>query len=69
MIDRGTLASYLASVFHRHVEVLTLRRLTGAEREPADDPKGFGYGVPFEVECLVGGASRTLVIESLTMSD
>src|SRR4030095_9592570 len=28
----------------------------------ADDPKGFGYGVPFEVECAVGGARRLLVV-------
>ena len=27
-----------------------------------DDPKGFGYGIPFEIECTVGGAARSLVM-------
>lgn len=62
MIDRGTLATYLTGVFHRPVEVLTFRRLSGAEREAADDPKAFGYGVPFEIECLVAGEPRQLVV-------
>jgi aminoglycoside phosphotransferase (APT) family kinase protein len=26
------------------------------------DPKGFGYGVPFEVECVSGGRVRSLVV-------
>src|SRR6185295_18988524 len=35
--------------------------LGGADAE-GRDPKGFGYGVPFEVECVVGGAVRSLVV-------
>jgi hypothetical protein len=30
--------------------------------DEAADPKGFGYGSPFEVECLVGGVRRLLVV-------
>jgi len=55
------LEPYLSSVLHSRVEVLGLRRLKGAE--PAgDDPKGFGYGVPLEVECRVDGSGRSFVL-------
>src|SRR6266545_2092212 len=60
-IDRDQLARYLASVLGAGVEVLDLRPLK-AKGDEADDPKGFGYGVPFEVECTVGGVSRSLVV-------
>ncbi len=62
MIGSEALARYLTGVFRGPVEVLSLRRLEVAEGERADDPKGFGYGVPFEVECLVGGVPRRLVV-------
>src|SRR4030095_9081374 len=48
-IDRDQLAQYLTRVLAGRVEVLDLRPLK-AEGNDADDPKGFGYGVPFEVE-------------------
>jgi hypothetical protein len=51
MIGRKALASYLAGRFHGSVEALAVRRLK-RERDGADDPKGFGYGAPFEVELL-----------------
>jgi hypothetical protein len=62
MIEREALAVYLGGVFHDSVEVQSLRRLTAPAGEGGDDPKRFGYGVPFEVECLVGGAPRQLVV-------
>jgi hypothetical protein len=61
MIRREALATYLAGVFGGPVEVLALRRLKGGEAE-GEDPKGFGYGVPFEVECVVGGEPRCFVV-------
>jgi hypothetical protein len=57
----AALASYLASVFAGPVEVLGLRPLGGTDPS-GKDPKGFGYGVPFEVECVVGGTVRNLVV-------
>lgn len=60
-INRETLCRYLAGVFGSDVEVLALRPLK-AEQGESDDPKGFGYGVPFEVECVVGGRPRALVV-------
>jgi len=60
-IDRRRLAPYLARVFGAPVEVLSLRPLK-AEAGGADDPKGFGYGVPFEVECAVAGVTRSFVM-------
>ncbi|HEX4993719.1 MAG TPA: phosphotransferase [Methylomirabilota bacterium] len=57
----AALSAYLASVFAGPVEVVALRPLGGADAE-GRDPKGFGYGVPFEVECVVNGSSRNLVV-------
>jgi Ser/Thr protein kinase RdoA (MazF antagonist) len=61
VISRSALAAYLASVLGAPVEIAALRPLQG-ERGAGEDPKGFGYGVPFEVECSVGGARRAFVI-------
>ncbi|HSF06455.1 MAG TPA: phosphotransferase [Methylomirabilota bacterium] len=60
-IGREALTSYLASVLGGSVEVVALRPL-GDKDAGVDDPKGFGYGVPFEVECLSGGRVRSLVV-------
>jgi hypothetical protein len=62
MIGREALTTYLAGVFSCPVDVLALRPLKGMEDGAPDDPKGFGYGVPFEVECIVGGEPRHLVV-------
>jgi hypothetical protein len=59
-LDAAALAPYLASIFGRPVEIRALRRLGGATG--VEDPKGFGYGVPFEVECVVDGAPRAFVV-------
>jgi len=62
VIGREALARYLGSVFDASVEILSARPLKGPEGERGDDPKGFGYGVPFEVECLIGGEPRQFVV-------
>ena len=61
MIDREALASYLASVFRSRVEILALQPLKGAI-DGGRDPKGFGYGVPFEVEGVIDGTPRSFVV-------
>ena len=61
VIGREALARYLAGVFRGRVEILALQPLKAAPGA-AVDPKGFGYGVPFEVECLIDGAPRALVV-------
>lgn len=43
------------------MELLALHPLKGA-LSGADDPKGFGYGMPFEVECLVDGEPKSFVL-------
>lgn len=68
MIDRFELRRYLARVLGRPVEVLAVRPLKGAARG-ARDPKAFGYGVPFEVDCLVGGEPKTFVISRTRPED
>ncbi|HEY7538794.1 MAG TPA: phosphotransferase [Methylomirabilota bacterium] len=60
-IDRDQLTQYLTRVLGARVEVLDLRPLKAGADE-IGDPKGFGYGVPFEVECLAGGVPRSLVV-------
>ena len=61
MIERGALEAYLSGVYRGPVEVTAMRPLKGPG-DAAADPKGFGYGVPFEVECQVGGACHRLVV-------
>ncbi len=60
-IGRDALETYLARLFPGDVEVLAVRPLKGAE-PAALDPKGFGYGVPLEIECLVDGRPRAFVV-------
>ena len=60
-IDGERLAKYLATVLGADVEVLDPRPLK-SKNGGADDPKGFGYGVPFEVECAVDGVTRSFVV-------
>jgi Ser/Thr protein kinase RdoA (MazF antagonist) len=58
-LDARQLTEYLGRVLDAPVEVLALRALGG---EAVDDPKGFGYGVPFQVDCRVGDVTRALVV-------
>jgi len=57
----AALADYLAGVLGGRVEILGLRSLGGLDAD-GKDPKGFGYGVPFEIECVVNGSVRSLVM-------
>jgi len=57
----AALTAYLGGLFGAPVEVVALRPLGGGEGA-GGDPKSFGYGVPFEVECAVNGARRCLVV-------
>jgi hypothetical protein len=61
-MDGRAVSTYLAGVFGKPVELLALRPLKDAHGAAAEDPKGFGYGGPLEVECIVDGAHRHLVI-------
>ena len=58
-LDTARLDEYLARLFGEPVEMVALRSLGG---EVIDDPKGFGYGKPFEIECRVAGQLRRLVV-------
>jgi Phosphotransferase enzyme family len=59
-IDRNTLTRYLSKVALGTVELIAMRPL---DTETAViDPKGFGYGVPFEIDCLVDGVPRAYVV-------
>ncbi len=55
------LVHYLTGVFQQPVDVRAVRRLGGPDADIAD-PKSFGYGVPVEIECTVGGSARRLVM-------
>lgn len=60
MIEREALQRYLVGLLGGPVDVLAVRRL-GSEAQH-EDPKGFGYGVPLELECLIGGQPRSFVL-------
>jgi Ser/Thr protein kinase RdoA (MazF antagonist) len=59
-VSVAAMRAYLTAVLGADVHVVTMRPLGGPE--PSDDPKQFGYGVPFEVECRVAGATRRFVV-------
>lgn len=61
LVGRDALTRYLTGVFGSAVEILGLRPLREKDTG-TQDPKGFGYGVPFEVECVVDGRPRSLVV-------
>lgn len=61
-LDRQAVSVYLATVFGRPVELLALRPLKGADESAAEDPKGFGYGGPLDLECVVDGVLHRLVV-------
>jgi len=42
------------------VSVVGVEPIGGGETSP--DPKGFGYGQPFQVHCLVDGGPRSLIV-------
>jgi hypothetical protein len=60
MISATALADYLSGTLGAPTEILAMRALTSGIS--MDDPKGFGYGVPFEVECVVRGVRRSFVV-------
>lgn len=61
VIGREALERYLVGLFRGRVEILGLQPLKTAP-DAGFDPKGFGYGVPFEVECLIDGVPRSFVV-------
>ena len=61
VIPGDVLAAYLARVLGARVEGVVLRPL-GPPGGGAADPKGFGYGVPFEAACRVDGIPRSFVV-------
>jgi Ser/Thr protein kinase RdoA (MazF antagonist) len=56
------LRSYLEATLNTQVEVVATRPIGGADTP--GDPKQFGYGAPFEIECRVEGATRRFVMSS-----
>jgi hypothetical protein len=59
--DDAALGAYLTSLLGEPVEVRAVRPL-GSTSGSDQDPKALGYGTPLEVECVVAGAPRRLVI-------
>jgi Ser/Thr protein kinase RdoA (MazF antagonist) len=59
-VSMAAMAEYLGATLGTTVEIVAFRRL--GEADTASDPKHFGYGVPFEVECRVDGVTRQFVV-------
>lgn len=59
-ISVTALAEYLTSLLGEPVAVQGVRALGATDG--LSDPKGFGYGAPFEVLCEVAGRPRTFVV-------
>jgi hypothetical protein len=62
VVAEEALARYLEELLERPVERLAVRALAGAGELAEGDQKKFGYGVPLEVECMVGGQPRRFVV-------
>jgi len=62
VFGQDALARYLANLFGQPVERLAVHALAGATPRGKADQKKLGYGVPFEVECLIGGQPRRFVV-------
>lgn len=60
-IGRQALGKYLEAVLGERVEVLSLRPLKPTDGQ-GEDPKGYGYGLPFVVDCVAAGVRRSLVV-------
>jgi hypothetical protein len=65
VIDAGTVGvpamqGYLRATLGANVEVVVMRPL--GQPDAPGDPKQFGYGVPFEIECRVDGVTRRFVV-------
>jgi hypothetical protein len=54
---------YLSNVFHGPVEVSRIVAMTGTV--DSGQLKGFGYGVPYLIEFMVGGSVRRVVLETV----
>ncbi|HUG37485.1 MAG TPA: phosphotransferase [Candidatus Limnocylindrales bacterium] len=59
-IEIDALTTYLEGRLGGPVAVVSARPLVA--KGESTDPKGLGYGVPVEVECLRAGVSRTFVV-------
>src|SRR5690348_8351755 len=59
VLDAARLVDYLTGVFHEPVKVVGLRALGNAA---GADPKGFGYGVPVQVDCELSSGPRSVVV-------
>ena len=59
-VNMTAMGEYLSVTLGATVEIVAFRRL--GEADTATDPKHFGYGVPFEVECRVDGITRKFVV-------
>src|SRR5262245_1167540 len=68
-IRPDALADYLGRVLGEPVSIVAVRPLAGAPAAAQADPKGFGYGKPFEVECRSGGATRIFVVSRTRPAD
>jgi hypothetical protein len=68
-IRLDALAGYLGRVLGGPVSIVAIRSLGGTPGAAAADPKGFGYGEPFEVECRAGGSTRIFVVSRTRPAD
>jgi hypothetical protein len=58
--DRDALVAYLTRVLDAPVQISAVEPIGGGEGSA--DPKGFGYGQPFQVHCTVDGGPRSFVV-------
>lgn len=59
------LRTYLSSVYRGAIEIKYLGKLGGEKKKPQKELKGFGYGVPYVVDFVARGETRSVVLETI----
>ena len=62
--NRRWLEIYLSSLYQEMVEVVRVSELQ--RNTESDRIKGYGYGVPLLIECLVNGVQEQLVLHTIS---
>ncbi len=59
------LAKYLSSVYGKDVVIRSVGELGKKKAKPSRELKGFGYGVPYLIEFVVGREKKSVVLETM----
>lgn len=59
------LKEYLSSIYKTEAEILFIGELSKRKERPKEKLKGFGYGIPYIIEFVVKGETKSVVLGTL----